>query len=143
MRFFDENRAFFTPYHSIEHVFEDFLYIITDPIKSAINLIANLSGFFLGSLPLAVWLISFNIPLLILLSFPVAMNLLPLNIPIVIAMALLSAPAALAVWSLGCAIYDAVDLVLSPIVDVARILTNVSATAVDALEITDYFDLDY
>lgn len=139
MMFFSDERVFFTPYQSPEAFFADCSYIITDPLTSLLSFTQNLAGFLMWSLPLTVGLISFNLPLLILLSFPIAMNLLTLNIPILIAMALFAAPA---LYSLSLAIYDVVDFILSPIVDIVRIVSNVGATAIENIECEGMFNFE-
>ena len=130
MMFFDDDRAFFTPYESPGDLVVDLSYIVTDPICSLINLSKNLANFLLWSLPLTIGLISFNLPLFLLLSFPIALNLLTLNVPILILMILFAAPA---VYSLCLALYDVVDLILSPIVDVIRVITNLATTLIENL----------
>lgn len=125
MRFFDEDKPFFTPYSSLPEFAVDCSYVLTDPLMSLWAFTKNLTRFFLWSLPLTAGLIAFNVPL-ILLSFPIAMGLLTLNIPILIALAVFTSPA---LYSLSLALYNAVDCIISPIVDILRIISNVSATA--------------
>lgn len=137
MMFFNEDRLFFTAYESPQEFALDCSYVITDPLTALMNFTQHLAGFLLWSLPLTIGLLSFNVPLLVLLSFPIAMSLLTLNIPILIAMAVFAAPT---LYSLAFALYDVVDFVVSPIVDFVRVTTNLAATAADYIECEDRFD---
>lgn len=137
MMFFSDDRDYFTPYESPQALVLDCSYIITDPLNSLLNFTYDIAGFFMWSLPLTMGLLSFNLPLLILLSFPIAMNLLALNIPILIAMAVFAAPP---LYSLAFALYDVIDFVVSPIVDVVRVVTNLVATATEFCECDNLFN---
>ncbi|HBI21655.1 MAG TPA: hypothetical protein DDY37_03570 [Legionella sp.] len=133
MMFFDENRAFFTPYESPEEFGTDLVYVITDPLTSLCNFALHFSQFLLCSIPLTLGLMSFNIPLFVLLSLPLALSFLTFTAPLIIALVGLAFVAAPAVISFSYALYDVVDLVLSPIVDILRIITNLGATLTELL----------
>lgn len=133
MMFLDSDRAFFTPYQAPEELMVDLAYIITDPCTSFYHLAINLCKFLLCSIPLTLGLLSFNLPFLVLLSLPLALSILTVTTPMLIALAAVTVLAAPAAFSLGLVLYDVVDMVLSPIIDVLRIITNVGATLVDLL----------
>ncbi len=133
MMFFDERRAFFTPYQSPDEFGTDLTYVITDPLTSLCHFAIHFSEFLLCSIPLTLGLMSFNIPLFVLLSLPIALSFLTFTAPMIIALVVLAVFAAPAVISLGLALYDVVDLILSPIVDVLRTITNLGATLVEQL----------
>jgi len=124
------NRTFFTPYTETDQVLDDFAYFLTDPIDPVIRLVVHLRDCILWSVPFAIGILSLNLPLLILLAFPVATNLLALSIPIKIGLVLFAAPLIFAVCG---TLLDVAELVLSPIINALRILTNVGATVVENL----------
>ena len=124
MMFFDAKRAYFTPYHSPVDLLVDLACIITDPLQSLFHVVKNLSSFLLWSAPLAIGLLAFNTPLLALLALP----LLMINTPIIIALAVLTAPA---IYYFSLTAYNLLDLILSPIIDALRVLTNVGATLIE------------
>ena len=135
MMFFDDNRAFFTAYDSPEEFATDLSYVITDPMTSLYHLAIHFIEFLLCSIPLTLGLMSFNIPLIALMSIPLALSFLTFTTPMIItcmAVALIAAPT---IVSFGLVLYDIIDLVLSPIVDVLRILTNLSATLVEQIPV--------
>ena len=113
MMFFDENRAFFTPYESPDAFGTDLAYVITDPLTSLCHFALHFSQFLLCSIPLTLGLMSFNIPLIVLLSLPLALSFLPFTTPMIIALLGLAVVAGPAMISFSYALYDVVDLVLS------------------------------
>ncbi len=128
MMFFDDNRAFFNAYASPDEFGTDLAYVITDPLTSLYHLTIHSIEFLLCSVPLTLGLMSFNIPFLALLSIPLALSFLTINTPMMIAFAALALIAAPTIVTLGYVLYDVVDLVLSPMVDILRIMTNLGAT---------------
>lgn len=128
MMFFDEERAFFTPYNDFNDFLVDTSYVVTDPLNAVCRFVGHFSLFLFWSLPLTLGALSFNVPVLMLFSLPLALSLLPITTPMILALAVVALVAAPAAYSLGLALYDVVDFILSPLVDVLRIATNVTAT---------------
>jgi hypothetical protein len=131
MMFFDEERAFCTPYTDFNEFLVDTSYVITDPFDAICRFVGHFSLFLFWSLPLTLGALSFNVPVLMLFSLPIALSFLSITTPMIIAMAVVALLAAPAAYSLGLALYDAVDFFLSPLVDLLRITTNVTATLVE------------
>ena len=129
MMFLKDTHGFFEPYRSPADFASDLSTIIWDPICTLSNLAMHLSKFCAFSLPIAMGVLTYGAPLLVLLAFPLALNLLTLNIPIILAIAATVIFTAVAIHSMGQLIYDAVDLILSPLIDALRVITNLTATA--------------
>ncbi len=130
MRFFDEERAFLTPYPSLVEFALDCSYLFTDPLMSLWDLTKNLTYFFLSSVPMTAALITFNVPLLLLLPFPVAMVTLSLSMAVAVYASL----------SLFQALFHAVECIISPIINTIRIMSNLAATSVETFSCEGLFN---
>lgn len=139
MMFFDEERAFCTPYNDFNEFLVDTSYVITDPLNAVYNFVGHFSLFLFWSLPLTLGALSFNVPVLMLFSLPLALSLLPITTPMILALAVVALVAAPAAYSLGLALYDVVDFFLSPLVDVLRIASNVTATLCEEMSFDEIF----
>ena len=131
MRFLNDKRNFFEAYESLDDLTSDAFSIIWDPICSLGNLVRHVTTFLVFSLPLAITAFTYGAPLLLLLAFPIALNLLTLNIPIILAITATVLFTAAAIHSMGAIIYDAADLILSPMMDALRVTTNLGATLIE------------
>lgn len=141
MMFFTDERAFFTSYETPSEFADDLSYILLDPWESVCNLIRHGIELLLLTAPLAMIGITYGAPFAFALSIPLALSLLSLNtcgMIVLGALALLTVPL---IYTASCMAYDVIDIILSPIVDILRIITNLAATGVEESGLSEAFVL--